>query len=85
MTRASDYQRVNFEVDRETFNLINEYLPWGLKARVYRKLSELIVEAVKEHGPIFLGALLAGKIVLAPLEDEDPDPDPADSSEIGIS
>lgn len=41
-------------------------IPLGLRSDFSRTAIEMAVEAIEEHGPAFLGLMLAGEVVFRP-------------------
>lgn len=64
MTEAPPRVRWNFEVDRELNKRLDDCIPFGYKAQLFRATVELIVSALEKHGLIILGAILSGEVEL---------------------
>jgi len=50
----------------ELKNRMKKAIPLGLRSDFTRSAIEMAVEAIEEHGPAFLGLMLAGEVVFRP-------------------
>lgn len=56
--------RLSIEIPRDLHNRMNNFLPYGVKSLVIRKVLEMITDALEKNGEIFIGAVLADNIKL---------------------
>lgn len=45
---------------------MKKYIPLGLRSSFSQTAIEMAVDAIEEHGPAFLGLMLAGEVVFRP-------------------
>ncbi len=50
----------------ELKNRMKKAIPLGLRSDFTRSAIEMAVDAIEEHGPAFLGLMLAGEVVFRP-------------------
>ena len=50
----------------ELKNRMKKAIPLGLRSDFSRTAIEMAVDAIEEHGPAFLGLMLAGEVVFRP-------------------
>ncbi len=59
-------QRIHILLSPSLKNRIASAVPRGIRSDFMRTAIEMAVEAMEEHGPAFLGLLLAGEVVFKP-------------------
>lgn len=45
---------------------MKKVIPLGLRSDFSRSAIEMAIEAIEEHGPAFLGLMLAGEVIFKP-------------------
>ncbi len=58
--------RIHILMPFDLKNRIKKTIPTGLRSDFSRTAIEMAVEAIEEHGPAFLGLMLAGEVVFRP-------------------
>jgi len=54
--------RLSIDIPAEQHYFLQERLPWGVKSRVMGVLVRDLINAIKEHGDVVIGALVQGSI-----------------------
>lgn len=57
--------QIHISVDRKLHTRTLHAMPWGMRSELFRTILNLIVSLIEEHGPIIIGAILAGQVKLA--------------------
>ena len=70
----SKMKHVNVQLTPDVYNEMRETVPWGLRGQLIDRLLHLVVDAIREDGPIVIGAILAGeyKLALARIDRSEP-------------
>lgn len=64
MSEPGEGIKINFEIPRELSYRLDTFVPWGVKATVFRRIIEMVVGLLSKHGNKALGPLLSGEFEL---------------------
>lgn len=54
--------RLSIEITPEQYKRLNKLIPWGQQRAVYSALTDELISILEKHGPLAIGAILAGKV-----------------------
>lgn len=58
--------RIHITIPFEVKERMSKTIPLGLRSSFSSAAIEMAISAIEEHGPAFLGLMLAGEIVFSP-------------------
>ena len=62
---------IHIEVDRDLHTRALPCIPWGLRSEMFRKVLEMIVEAIEKHGSVMVGLIANGQMRLVMRDDKE--------------
>jgi hypothetical protein len=62
MPDAAGPARIAFDLDRDIQQKLNELVPWGIRAHVFRQLIMMLIDGMEKGGHVFLAALLSDEL-----------------------
>lgn len=68
----ADLTRINFDVDSDTNDVLNQIIPFAMKSEVYRKLTDVFIrDSSKYPSRTLLLAIIDGKAEIKIVETSD--------------
>jgi len=64
MTDKPYRPRLSIELTEQQANELRNLVPWGVKNSLFQVIVDDVIKGIKEHGQIFIAALLERKIRL---------------------
>ena len=71
MLSPTDSAHIHVQVDRSLHTRALKLIPWGLRSEMFRKVLEVILDAIERHGQVMIGALISGRIRIVYEEEKD--------------